>query len=277
MPSARHELLSRHVAPSPRGFARAAAMAAAIAAVGCATPQPIVHLNPTARGEPVWLAGRQVLTDEKDGTRVAATFEHQDGANLAFHVEVENASQRTLQLDPRAFSFAVCRSAGSDSCQPPERVVDPERILAELEQRRSIEIADAANDEKAQAALVILSVVGDLGSAGRGHGGIAQTSSSVAAAEANVVRHDSAKADITAQQQLWSDVALRRNTLFPGRGAAGRVFIPLHLEARTVWLHVRTGEQVFSFQFAQTVTPVGNQHQPGAFGDSGSHRAPAGR
>jgi len=248
-----------------------AAAAVALAAVGCATPQPIVRLIPTAQGEPLWVAGRQVVTTEKDGARVAATFEHQDGANLAFHVEIENASDRTLQIDPRGFSFVVCRSAESESCQPAERVVDPERVLSELEQRRSIEIADAENDEKAQTALVVLSAVSDLGRAASGHGGVAQTSSSVAAAKASALGHDSARATITAQQELWSDVALRRNTLLPGGGAAGRVFTPLHLDARIVWLYVRAGDEVFPFRFAQTVTQVVVRHQPGAFGNSGDH------
>ena len=248
-----------------------AAAVVALAAVGCATPQPIVHLIPTAQGEPLWVAGRQVVTTEKDGTRVAATFEHQDGANLAFHLEIENTSERTLQIDPRNFSFVVCRAEGPKSCQPAERVIDPERMISELERRRSIEAADAQNDEKFQTTLVVLSAVGDLGRAAGGHGGLSQTSSSVAAAEADAVRHDSTRATLATQQELWSDVALRRNTLLPGRGAAGRVFAPLHLEARTVWLYVRAGDQVFPFRFTQTVTPVAVERPPHALGNSGDH------
>jgi hypothetical protein len=179
--------------------------------------------------------------------RVAAAFEHQDGSLLGLRVEVQNQTDEPLLIDPAEISFSTCTDAQPSSCRPPKAVINPERMLTALAVKDSVEVAEAANDETAHSALVILSVM-TLDAR--------QMSSSVAAAEASAAHHDTSQMSTRAQQQLWSDVALRRNTLFPGRGVGGRVFIPIHLDARYVSLHICAGEEDFTFRFSQTVVPV---------------------
>jgi hypothetical protein len=214
--------------------------------MGCATPQPLVRLTPA--NEPVvWVAGRATLTAENDGIRVGAAFEHQDGAILGLRVEVQNGTDQPLQIDPAEITFTPCATAQTTSCQPARAVIDPERMLAALAAKRSIEVAETANDEAFHSTLVILSAASLRGNA---------VSSSVAAAEASATHHDLSQMNTTAQQQLWADVALRRNTVLPGHGVGGRVFIPVNLDARYVWLRVEAGDQHFTFRFVQTVVPV---------------------
>jgi hypothetical protein len=58
------------------------------------------------------------------------------------------------------------------------------------------------------------------------------------------------------RREMWSNTALRRNTVPPGRAQGGLVFMPIDVEARWVWIHLRVGSLVFPFRFEQTITPV---------------------
>ena len=75
--------------------------------------------------------------------------------------------------------------------------------------------------------------------------------------ENDAARHDSALASYGARRNMWSNAALRRNTLQPGRAQGGMVFVPIDLTARYVWIQVRAGGLKFAFRFEQTVTEVG--------------------
>jgi hypothetical protein len=86
-------------------------------------------------------------------------------------------------------------------------------------------------------------------------------------ASADAAARDSSLASISVQQAIWSNQAFRRNTLFPERGAAGRVYIPIDLTAQVVWLHIRIGGRELSFPFQQAVTRLDTP------GSSGGARA----
>ena len=87
---------------------------------------------------------------------------------------------------------------------------------------------------------------------GRASGNSTIASASLMQSDAAV--HDSRLASISVQRSTWSNEALRRNTLLPGQGTGGRVYLPINLNAGVVWLHVRTNGQAFSFPFQQVVT-----------------------
>jgi hypothetical protein len=233
--------------------------AIAAAAASCATPSPLVRLYPGADNV-VWVAGRASVMREQGGVAVAVAFDHQDGANLGMRVEVENRTERQLDVDPSTFTFTDCRSMAIDSCGLTHTVVNPEAMLDALDERQSREQASAANSQAFLGTMVILSAVGDVASVASHHADRdtgSNTANAVGAMESDAAARNSELASIGDQQQIWSNEALRRNTLFPGRGTAGRVYVPIDLDAQVVWLHVRTGGQTFSFPFRQTVTRVG--------------------
>jgi hypothetical protein len=106
---------------------------------------------------------------------------------------------------------------------------------------------------------VVLSAVGDMASIASGHANAHTGDATLAAAtmaQTDAVAHDSSLASISVQQSIWSNEAFRRNTLFPERGVAGRIYIPIDLTAQIVWLHVRMGGRELSFPFQQTITQV---------------------
>jgi len=225
--------------------------------LGCATPAPLVRLQPGA-GE-VWVSGRATVSRADAGIRVGVAFDHQDGPALGLRVEVENGTAANLDVDPREFTFTTCRSLQPTSCSLTTRVIDPERVLLALDERRSREQADGANAQAALGALVILSAVGDVATIASGHSDRNTGTGTVAAASlmsSDAAGRDTRLASISHQQALWSNEALRHNTLFPGSGTGGRVYVPIDLHAGVVWLHVRTGGRVFSFPFQQVVTEV---------------------
>jgi len=231
---------------------------------GCATPGPLVRLYPSLPNV-VWVSGRASMTREEGGIRVAAAFDHQDGPNLGVRVEVENTTDGLLDVDPSAFTFTTCGGTAVASCAPTQAIIDPERVLAALDERQSRERADAANSQTALGALVILSAVGDVATVASGHADANTGNATVASAalmESDANARDSSLGSISMQQGIWANEALRRNTVFPGRGTGGRVYLPINLNAQYVWLHVKAGGRVFSFPFKQVVTqltPTGAQ------------------
>jgi hypothetical protein len=229
-----------------------------VSLAGCATPGPLVRLAP-AGGDVTWAAGRAVLSKEQAGVNVAAAFEHQDGQMLALRVEVANDSEAKLEVGPQQVSFVMCLSAAANSCGVAQRVVDPEDALREIEATASREAAAAQNDAAFYAPLLLLSAVTDVASVASGKA--TRTTGLRTAALSNKMhndaeRHDSAMASYAAQREMWSNAALRRTTVQPGRAQGGMVFVPIDLKARYVWLQVRAAGHVFSFPFEQSVTQV---------------------
>src|SRR4051812_49160936 len=133
--------IRRLMQPSRRlsrlGPSSAAVALLAFTFTGCATPQPLVRLTP-ANDPVVWVAGRATLSAEKEGIRAAAAFDHQDGSLLSFRVEIQNDTDEPLQIDPAHISFTCCATADQRSCQPRRGVIDPEQVLAALDEKRSI-------------------------------------------------------------------------------------------------------------------------------------------
>jgi len=256
-------------APAP---ALAPFLIAAAALAGCVTPAPLVRLYPRAP-DIVWVSGRASVTREQGGLRVAVAFDHQDGGALGLHVEVQNGTAGTLNVDPHDFTFTTCTGLGVDSCGLTQRVIDPEQILASLDARQSRERADAANSQALMGTLVVLSAVSDVASIASGHadantGNATLTAATMASADA--AARDSSLASISVQQAIWSNQALRRNTLFPAKGVAGRVYIPIDLTAQIVWLHIRVAGHDLSFPFQQVVTEIAPQGSSGSWSHGGT-------
>jgi hypothetical protein len=223
---------------------------------GCATPGPLVQLTPTAP-DVVWVSGRASVAREDAGIRVATAFEHQDGPTLGLRVEIQNGTGQNLDVDPHEFTFTTCRSSDIATCGATYRIIDPEGVLASLDEQQSRERADAANSQAFLGTMVILSAVGDAATLASGKANIHTGENTLASAslmESDAAARNTSLQSIAVQEQVWSSEALRRNTLFPGRGTGGRIYMPIDLKAQMVWLHVRTGGRVFSFPFQQTVT-----------------------
>ncbi len=230
----------------------------AVAVVGCATPAPLVRLNPDSANV-IWVGGRASMQQLQTGVQVAAAFEHQDGRALAVRVEVRNDSDDRLEVDPGNITYSVCRTVDVRSCAASQRVVDPEQMLAALDTAQSRNVAEAANSQAFLGTLVLLNAVGDVASVASGHAnrntGVG-TAMAVDAMDSNANAADSAQTSIAVQRQVWSDQALRRNSLFPGQGTAGLVYLPINLQAGFVWLQITVAGRTFPFHFAQTVTRV---------------------
>ncbi len=204
-----------------------------------------------------WVAGRAVLSKQQSGVRVAAAFEHQDGDTRAVPVEIANDTEAKLDAGPRNVSFVTCKDAGT--CGSAQGVMDPEAQLMALDVGASREAAAASNDVAFYAPLLILSAVSDVAvvASGKSDGTTGlQTAALANDMDREAARHDSALASYGARRDLWSNAALRRNTVQPGRAQGGLVFVPIDLTAQYVWIQVQTGTLKFAFRFEQTVTQV---------------------
>ncbi len=220
-------------------------------AVGCAAPLPLVRLNPDS-SDIVWVGGRASVQKEETGVRVATAFEHQDGPTLAVRVEIENRTADRLEVSPQEMTFSTCRSLAAATCSPSQRVFDPEQVLAALDVAQSRGVAEEANSQAFFGTLVLLSAVGDVASAAQGrHPTGAGTLVAASVMEGDAAVRNSAQASIAVQQQIWSDRALRRNTLFPGQGTSGLVYLPINRQADFVWLQITVAGRLFPFHFVR--------------------------
>ncbi len=221
---------------------------------GCVTPEPLVRLRSMAT-DATWIAGRSVEAREKGGVRIAAAFDHQDEGRIAFRVEFENNSAKSIDVGPDAMSFHTCEKDWSD-----ERLVfDPEEAIAHIDAKRSRETADAENDSRAMAPFLFLSVVGDIATvaSGRGKSTTGLRSAAIAAdMDHDQARHANAVQQLGSAKEVWMNAAFRRTVLAPGQGAAGFVYIPIRKKARFVRLNVWAGDTTFTFMFKQRVTRV---------------------
>jgi hypothetical protein len=232
---------------------------ALLAAVGCATPAPIVRLEPRAPNNVVWVAGRAVQVKERAGVRVAAAFERQLGRGLGVRLEIENGTGAPIDVSPDDVTFMTCASRDNTSCVGSWGVVDPEQVLAGLDEQQSRSTAEASNRQSMNTTLVFLSAVGDAAQIASGHADPSTGLNTVAASDAaaaDAARAEGVQMSIEDQRELWSNAALRRNTLEPGRGTSGLVFVPVDLKTHYLWVHVRAGGQTFAFGFQQTVRSV---------------------
>jgi hypothetical protein len=224
--------------------------------VGCAIPVPVVRLQPNAENV-VWVSGRAVVGKEQTGVRVATAFEHQDGDTVALRVEIHNGTEQPLEIDSKQVSYIWCATAPTGSCSTPSRVIDPERMLHALDVKRSSEKAEATNSQALLGSLLLLSVVGDVASVANRGTDHATGLHSLALSnqmDHSAARHDSSLSTIAAQRDLWSNAALRRNTIAPGNGVGGLVFIPIDADARHVWLQIQLGGRYFPFSFRKMGT-----------------------
>ncbi|HZL17526.1 MAG TPA: hypothetical protein VFG23_07260 [Polyangia bacterium] len=225
----------------------------ASATLGCATPAPLVRLNPKAT-DITWVGGRATVQATNNNIRVGTAFEYQDGPMLAMRVEIENDTTARIEVAPADFTFTDCLGEAIASCMPTLAAVDPEKVLASLDVAQSREVAESANDQALLGTLVILSAVGDVGA--HHHGSGLRTAVALDAMQSDASTHDSAQASFGVRRQIWSNQALRRNTLDPGQGTSGLVFLPIDLRAGYVWFNVRLAGAVFQFPFQQVVTQI---------------------
>lgn len=228
----------------------------AASAVGCATPQPLVRLDPRGTKDVVWVAGRAVVAKERGGVRVATAFEVQDGSMLALRLEIENQLPQPIEVSPSDFTFVKCATAADDSCVGAFSIIDPEQVLAALDERQSRERADAANEAALNTSLVLLSAVGDVASIASRRPHPTTGLRTVALAEqgqAAAARADATIASLGTARATWSNVAFRRTTIAAGAGAGGLIYLPIDVKAQFVWLYIRAAGQEVPFGFRQTV------------------------
>jgi hypothetical protein len=217
------------------------------AAGGCALPSPLVRLEPATRNV-TWVSGRAAFQKETPVVRVATAFEQQLGNKLGFRVEIQNLRDEQLEVEPHRFSFTACHGETRESCQPTEPVIDPEQVLHIIDARASRQRAEASNAEARGTALILHSLAADVGDyRGRTHAAANRV-------DAQAIRYQNSQASLANSREMWANVALRRNTLLPGMGVAGDVFVPIDLKAKVVWLHVRGDGWKVSFPFYQSVT-----------------------
>jgi hypothetical protein len=214
------------------------------------------------------------VQQEREGVRVAAAFDEQHGDTYGMRVEIFNGTEERLEVGPQKIWFSSCSSMAVETCSTSRNVIDPERMIASIDAKRSVDRAAAANSQAFLGTMVLLSAVSDVANIadGRAHRATGlRTMASANHMERDAAHRSAGLSDLNAQRQMWSNEALRRNSLFPAQGTGGDVFFPIEPQARFVWLQVRVGKQRFAFHFEQEVRDLAKQRYRGP-GTTGGNR-----
>ena len=236
-------------------------VACASSLLACATPAPVVRLDPIS-SDVFWASGRSAVKQEERGVRVAAAFEREVGTMLGVQVEIQNQTDRKIDIDPgEEFSFVSCKGTSEISCAKETFVIDPEEMIAGLDQKASRERAEATNDERSAGALFLLSAVADTASLADRRAGTAplRTEGAAGVHADEAAGHDRSLGGIESQREMWSNEALRHSTLRPGASVGGQVFIPADPGVHYVWLKIRVGNRTFPFHFRMVAKDASSQ------------------
>jgi hypothetical protein len=235
---------------------------ATAALTGCFAPEPVLRLHPLSH-DVLWSEGRAAQVRENAVARVAVAFEREwTFANrplVGFRVEIQNVTASPFVVVPARFYYAACSGSAdgkSRSCLPSHPVVNPEQVLLDLDVGHARSQAGVANEEALGGALLFLDLAAGMANAANGHRRGVGTALAGAAASSSIMSSASAEGDAEAAnyesaRAHWSDTALRKTTLLPGRGTAGIVFIDRQLDAREIVLAVRIDEEALDFPFQQ--------------------------
>lgn len=238
-------------------------LALAAALGGCFASGPVVRLYPEGP-DVVWREGLAVVSRQGPGYRTAVAFA-EAGDQLSFRVEVENTGTEALDVDPARMVYMRCLDA--KNCFSMQRVVDPERMLFELDRDRAREQSAQATSESINGLFQLLTlgvaVAGAVKGNGRVVGAALDESGRLAAQDdADRARHQSALAGIAAERSRWAAVALRRTTLGPGQVVGGLVYLPLDTSVSRLWLSVRVSGRDSWFPFRQEVISSESEYRP---------------
>ncbi|MGE0868627.1 MAG: hypothetical protein AB7P03_08695 [Kofleriaceae bacterium] len=222
---------------------------------GCFAPQAVVRWHPDDPAA-VWRDGRGIMTRNTPDARIAVAFESLEEGRVAVVTEVENTSSKTLDVDPRNMSYAMCTE--QRNCFVSAPVIDPERSLVAMDVARSQERADQKNTEALGTTVAVLQTAGAVAATVSGdlQEGAEMASDAADTAQRtddSSARSEEAIATIEVAKRELVRVALRRTTLFPGERVSGLVFIPVDDRADSIWLRVRIGTTTVAFPFRQQV------------------------
>jgi hypothetical protein len=233
----------------------------ALLGAGCATAGPVVRVYPDEPNA-VWRAGRGIVEREVNGARVAVAFDRQDEDRLVFRVEVENTGADRFDVEPKNVGYIPCVG---DKCQRMQPVADPEAALVAIDVARSRERASASNSETASGVLLLLGLFAEVGAIASGDGRaaarIAVDSAAVASdAETSAARSERTIDSLSAAKVSWEAAALRRTTLFPGRGLAAEVYLPINPSVTNLKVGVKVRQESCWFPFRQVVVYTPEPH-----------------
>jgi hypothetical protein len=227
------------------------------AAAGCAVASPVIRLTPD---DPhvTWVSGMGIFSAEAEGLQVAAAFALQQDDRIAVRLEVQNSGDRAVTVEPRGIFYKTCARRTEASCSRSAFVLDPEKMLIDLELAGGQERAAAINSAAFGTALLLLDTVAVLGNAASGKGRAAARAADTGAAiagttVASLEQHEQGLTALEIERQNLATQALRLTTLAPGQGMAGLVYMPADFRAAALRLYVDIGGLQFRFPFLQTV------------------------
>jgi hypothetical protein len=225
---------------------------------GCATVEPVIRFSPRFAPEQiVWVGGVPVVSRQGANSRVAMAFAREQDGKVGFRVEVENRTDQSIILDSSAFTYTTCeRTTGAkeETCSLRNPVLDPEKILIDMELQRAREKASHANSQGFWTAMILLNATLAIAGAAQGDSRpMDGLDYAVDRAEFEQTNERLQASGHEMQKINWETMAFRKSTVMPHRAVAGLVFIDKSPKASAISLYAIIAGEMYIFTFDQTV------------------------
>lgn len=234
------------------------AVVVASLAAACASPQPLVRMVPLSENV-LWARGVPALVKDGKAARVGVAFAREQEGLVGFHVEVENLGMTPMIVGPRNFYHAACAATPdgrSRTCRPSQWVMDPERVLLDLDVTHARKQAHLENRLAVTSVFILLDLGASIAAAAHGKHraatvGLVSGAVAVNTAGDIVAEREHESATYESRRDRWENYALRKTTLMPGQRMAGLVYLERDTTAAAVSLHFTGGGDLLEFPFAQ--------------------------
>lgn len=209
-----------------------AALAVLLALVAGCVPAPLLRLT-SRDADAHWLQGRQQVRRVSDGVTVHASFDRSSDRHIGFVVEVANRSDSTILLEPERFHFTLAHPGGDapPALRGPFQALDPEARLERLDREAAAERARHGTAATLDAVTGVADAVLDTWQA-RTRTAEEEERDALHDLERAVERleeadtHERTLFRLARARAAWTDRALRRTHLLPGREARGWIVLP---------------------------------------------------
>ena len=226
--------------------------------VSC-SPAPVFRLAPDENNSTFYY-GAEYVQSEVDDILVSLAYYRHAGNMISSDVEIVNYSEEPVRVSPENFYITAFNGSPShpDAIALKQvNAIDPEKMLIEIDKKRSRERASEQTNLVLHATGEVLSLAGELASVGSNRSSEEREEARRDRIERRAIRadqryrHASEMHSLAVRRDSWEYDTLRKTDLLPDYHIRGLVYVPGNPDARYFELVIPVVETEHRFVFRQ--------------------------
>lgn len=216
--------------------------------LSCATPAPISQLTATDENNPIWVDGREVLTQRNDSLTVEVSYYEKQNNNFIFDITIVNQKQEAITIDPLNFSYIPISTSG-DTLNP-VLAVDPEYRILKHQMKISQLDADRKNEIVSTLIFGSIELATDIADDNPQDSYYDEHQPSIFDMhEREIAKIDYNQLNTHERKSYWENQSLRKTTIFSEYYTSGQIFLKYKKNIDKVGLVFSIDDTYFEFWF----------------------------